>query len=229
MTKETLDHIPLTLDLQEILAKLGMKRDEDQEQVKRLMDLAQPLLSARAAYRVCYIDERLDDGVRVSGTLFRSKVLRKHLDGVERVFAYVVTIGESLEQRANTCDDFLERYILDVIGNTAVSKARAHLKKYLKKTYGLDGLSTMSPGQIKDWPIEAQKPLFQLLGDTESSVGVRLEASLYMTPPKSLSGLYFPTEVPFFACQLCPRERCPSRRSPYDETLRQEYGIDHEK
>jgi hypothetical protein len=229
MAMERLNHIPLTLDLQEILAKLGMKRDEDRDQVQRLMDLAQPLLSARAVYKVCYIDERLDDGLMVSGTLFRSKVLRKHIDRVERVFPYVVTIGESLEQRANTCDDFLERYILDVIGNTAVSKARSHLKKHLKQTYGLDGISTMSPGQIKDWPIEEQRSLFMLLGDTESSIGVRLEASLYMTPQKSLSGLYFPTEIPFFACQLCPRERCPSRRSPFDENLRQAYGIKDEK
>jgi len=229
MTMERLDHIPLTLDLQEILTKLGMKRDEEKDQVQRLMDVAQPLLSARAVYKVCYIDERLDEGVVVCGTLFRSKVLRKHLDRVERVFPYVVTIGGRLEQRASTWDDFLERYILDVIGNTAVSKARTHLKKHLKKTYGLDGISTMSPGQITDWPIEAQRPLFELLGDTESSIGVRLESSLYMTPPKSLSGLYFPTEIPFFACQLCPRERCPSRRSPYDENLKGEYGIEDEK
>ena len=225
MALETLNHIPLTLDHQEILTKLGMKRDDERDHVKRLMDVAQPVLSARAAYRVCYIDERLDDGVIVSGTLFRSKVLRKHLNRVERVFPYVVTIGESLEQSASTWDDFLERYILDVIGNTAVSKARTHLKRHLKKIYGLDGISTMSPGQIKDWPIEEQRPLFKLLGDTESSIGVRLEASLYMTPPKSLSGLYFPTETPFFACQLCPRERCPSRQAAYDGKLANDYGL----
>jgi hypothetical protein len=225
MIMERLNHIPLTLDHKEILTKLGMKRAEEKDQVKRLMDVAQTLLSARAVYRVCYVDERLDDGVIVSGTLFKSKVLRKHLDKVERVFLYVVTIGDSLEKRASTWDDFLERYILDVIGNAAVSKARTHLRKYLKKTYGLDGLSTMSPGQIKDWPIEAQRPLFELLGDTESSVGVRLEASLYMSPPKSLSGLYFPTEIPFFACQLCPRERCPSRQAAYDGKSASDYGL----
>jgi hypothetical protein len=225
MTMEKLDRIPLTLDLQEILTKLGMKRAEDKDQVKRLMDVAQPLLSARAVYRVCYVDERLDDGVIVSGTLFKSKVLRKHLDKVERVFPYVVTIGQDLEKKARTCDDLLESYILDVIGNAAVSEARTHLKKHLMKTYGLDGLSTMSPGQIKDWPIEAQRPLFKLLGDTESSIGVRLEASLYMSPPKSLSGLYFPTEIPFFACQLCPRERCPSRQAAYDGKSASDYGL----
>jgi hypothetical protein len=225
MIMERLNHIPLTLDHKEILTKLGMKRAEEKDQVKRLMDVAQTLLSARAVYRVCYVDERLDDGVIVSGTLFKSKVLRKHLDKVERVFLYVVTIGDSLEKRASTWDDFLERYILDVIGNAAVSKARTHLRKYLKKTYGLDGLSTMSPGQIKDWPIEAQRPLFKLLGDTESSIGVRLEASLYMSPPKSLSGLYFPTEIPFFACQLCPRERCPSRQAAYDGKSASDYGL----
>ena len=225
MSLETLNHIPVTLDHTEILKKLGMKRDEERARVKRLMEMAQPLLSGRAAYRVCYIDERVDDGVIVCGTPFRSKVLRKHLDKVERVFPYVVTIGDGLEKKARACGDLLESYVLDVIGNIAVAKARAHLEEEFRNRFGLDGIATMSPGQIKDWPIQDQRPLFSLLGDVESTIGVALQESFFMTPAKSISGLYFPTEVPFFTCQLCSREKCPSRKAAYDEKLAGDYGL----
>jgi len=83
----------------------------------------------------------------------------------------------------------------------------------------------MSPGSLKDWAIEEQRSLFSILGDVESSIGVGLNETLVMIPNKSLSGIYFPTEIPFYSCQLCQREDCLARKAPYDETLAREYGI----
>jgi len=59
----------------------------------------------------------------------------------------------------------------------------------------------------------------------ESAVGVTLSNSLLMIPRKSLSGIYFPTESPFMACQLCPKQSCPSRKAGYDENLAREYNV----
>jgi len=46
-----------------------------------------------------------------------------------------------------------------------------------------------------------------------------------MLPAKSVSGFYFPTEVSFYSCRLCPRKRCESRKAKYDEKLAAKYGI----
>ena len=83
----------------------------------------------------------------------------------------------------------------------------------------------MAPGSLSDWPIEEQGPLFRLLGDVEASIGVRLTRNLLMLPAKSISGFYFPTEVSFYSCQLCPRKRCESRKAKYDEKQAEIYGI----
>ena len=83
----------------------------------------------------------------------------------------------------------------------------------------------MSPGSLADWPIEEQRPLFNILGDVDAAIGVKLSESLLMIPNKSLSGMYFPTEVRFFNCQLCPREQCPGRKAKYSEKMAKEYGI----
>jgi len=192
---------------------------------KPLLRKAQSLISAKAVYKVCYIDSKHEDSITIDGTCLKSHVLRKNLNNVERIFPYVVTIGNRLEEKIQACTDLLKKYYLDTIGNVALTATQKYLKDQLRSRYALDGISYMSPGSLKDWAIEEQRSLFSILGDVESSIGVRLNETLVMIPNKSLSGIYFPTEIPFYSCQLCQREDCSARKAPYDETLAREYGI----
>jgi hypothetical protein len=79
----------------------------------------------------------------------------------------------------------------------------------------------MSPGSgdVDVWPIEQQKQLFGIFGDTQALIGVRLTDSCLMVPNKSVSGIRFPTEITFRACRLCHRENCRGRSAPFDEAL----------
>jgi hypothetical protein len=219
---EILNPIAVQVDLGAIKKSAHVPEGEE-HRLQSLISAAHSVMTAKAVYKVFYIDAKAEDSVIIGGVLFKSKVLRKHLDKVERVFPYVVTIGKGVEDLEKTSGDALEKYYLDLIGNAAVVKARDHLKSRLANRYGLGGLSYLGPGQLKDWPLEEQKPLFSLLGDVERAVGVTLSDSLLMIPRKSLSGIYFPTEIPFMACQLCPKESCPSRKARYDERLAREY------
>ena len=219
---EILNPIAVQVDLGAIKKSAHVPEGEE-HRLQSLISAAHSVMTAKAVYKVSYIDAKAEDSVIIGGVLFKSKVLRKHLDKVERVFPYVVTIGKGVEDLEKTSGDALEKYYLDLIGNAAVVKARDHLKSRLANRYGLGGLSYLGPGQLKDWPLEEQRPLFALLGDVESAVGVTLSDSLLMIPRKSLSGIYFPTEIPFMACQLCPKESCPSRKARYDERLAREY------
>jgi len=40
-----------------------------------------------------------------------------------------------------------------------------------------------------------------------------------MVPNKTVSGVRFPTEHDFRACQVCHRDDCPSRSAPFDAEL----------
>ena len=222
---EILEYIPVSLDLGEIKRRLHMEGREEWGHVQTLAEVAQPPISAKAVYKVCYIDTNLEDAIVIDGIHLKSRVLRKNLDNVGRVFPYVVTIGDKLEEKARSCDDLLKQYYLDTIGNVALVMARKYLTGQLQSRYALNGISYMSPGSLKDWAIEEQRPLFSILGDVEASIGVKLNQSLLMIPRKSLSGIYFPTKIPFYSCQLCPREDCPERKAPYGEKLAREYGV----
>ena len=219
-----LDEIPPRVEFEGLASRLRLK-DESRVRAKNLLEEVWPLVVAKAVYRACYVEHRSDGGVTIGGVHWKSKVLHKRLEQVGRVFTYVVTLGSGLEEMAQASADALEKYYLDEIGNAAVVKARDFLREHLQSRYRIEALSTLGPGQLGDWPLEAQRPLFSLLGDVQRAVGVRLTDSLLMRPAKSLSGIFFPTETTFFACQLCPREKCPSRRAKYNEELAEEYGL----
>jgi hypothetical protein len=222
---EILRDLTAQIDPQEVRKSLHLNRQGDSQLARRLINKAITLIEPIAAFKVCYIDEKQEGSVIVDGLHLESKVLRKNLNDVERVFPYVVSIGSALEAAAGKTDDLLEAYYLDVIGNIALTAVRKQLEDHLCEKYALKKLSFMSPGSLQDWPVEAQRQLFQLLPEVEASIGVRLNKSFLMIPTKSVSGIYFQTEVSFFNCQLCQRGKCPGRKARYDEDLAREYGI----
>ena len=222
---EKLEHIPVSLNPCEIKKNLHVERAGEWSQIQTLVETAQSLVTARAVYKVCYIQSKLEGAVIIDGIRFTSRVLRRQLDNVERVFPYVVTIGAQLEEKGRSYKDLLDQYYLDIIGNEALVTARRYLEDRFRSRYAIDGISSMSPGSLKDWRIEEQRLLFSLLGDVNGAIGVRLNENILMIPGKSLSGIYFATEVPFYSCQLCPREACPGRKAAYDERLARECGI----
>ena len=221
---DILRDIPVELDEAEVIRRLRLNRRAREQEAGPLLDIAREALHPRAAYRVAFVDNSTDASVTVEGRRFDSHVLSKNLNGAQRIIPYVVTIGAELENRAGA-GDVLEQYYLDSIANMAVSAARKKLGELIAARIGVPGLSTMQPGSLPDWPIEQQSPLFDLLGDVQGAIGVRLNESLLMTPRKSISGFFFATEETFFSCQLCTRPECPGRKAPYDEVLAREYGL----
>jgi hypothetical protein len=222
---EILENLIPQIDLEAVKKSLHLDRQGDAQLAQRLIDKAKTLIEPKAAFKLCYIDKKLQDAVIINGLRLKSKVLRKNLNAVERIFPYVVSIGAALEQATGKMSDLLEAYYLDVIGNIALAAVRKQLHDHLCNKFALKKISFMSPGSLPDWPIQAQSQLFQLLPDVEASIGVRLNKSLVMTPTKSVSGIYFQTEVSFFNCQLCQRGKCPGRRARYDEKVARDYGI----
>ncbi len=224
-----LENIPISLGPDELVKQLRLERHENAGSlVDGLLEIARPLISPKAFFKIADIDKKTEDCVEIGGRNFRSRVLRRNLDQAERVFPFVLTVGARLEEKASASGDLLRQYYLETIADLALVEAGAYLEKYIETRYGLPQVSSMSPGSLPDWPVTEQKPLFSLLREAEAAVGVRLTDSMLMIPRKSVSGIFFPTEVSFFSCQLCERKRCPGRKAAFDEALRQKYGLSGE-
>jgi hypothetical protein len=220
MERMILDDIAWQPDLEALKSKLRIREGKNAAAtLERLAQEAASIGRPRAMYRVAYVDGRGESSVVIDGVRFDSRVLCVNLEKAHRVFPFLATCGSELHAWTASQDDMLERYYADTLAEMALRQALGALKEHLVERYRLGQTSSMSPGSLPDWPIQAQRPLFALLGNTEEAIGVRLSESMVMVPTKSVSGIRFPTEQSFASCQLCPREGCPSRQAPYDSEL----------
>jgi hypothetical protein len=218
MYQVVLDDIPFDLDA--LAHRLHVNEaDGYLQDLRRLAEQAEAVARPKAMYRVGFIDARSEDSVVIGGVTFHSRILSVNLEHAHRVFLYVATCGIELEAWARSLSDLLHRYWADAIQEAALREAGRAMHRHMVESYRLDKTATMAPGSLSEWPLTEQRPLFACLGDVTQAIGVRLSDSLLMVPSKSVSGIRFPTVESFESCQLCPRENCPGRRAPYDQTL----------
>jgi hypothetical protein len=189
------------------------------DRLHEMIDEARAIARPRVAYRVVRVEGRGDDYVILDGTRLTSRVLRVNLAKVHRAFVYVATCGCELEGWARSMDTPVDQFQAEAIAGLALMAARQALAQYLEQFFKPGRLGEMNPGSLNDWPLREQRPLFDLLGDPESTIGVKLLDSYLMYPTKTSSGLLFPTEDGFYNCRLCPMENFPGRRAPYEPDL----------
>ena len=221
MTDPTvLDNIPFAIDVDRLARKLHIQDQPGYaERAAQLARQAEAVARPRGLYRIAYIEAKGDDTVVIEGVTLTSRVLRVNLEQAHRVVPFVATCGRELQEWAAAITDMLEQFWADTILEMAVRTAWEAVRTHITDHVQPGPTSIMNPGSLPDWPIEEQRPLFTLLGNVRDLVGVELTDSFLMVPIKSVSGISFPTEVSFENCQLCPRERCPGRRAPYDPDL----------
>ena len=222
--------IPFALAEEDFQNRIHLDRFPDSlAGVQELLHSALPLVRPKALYRVSYVGQRTEATVQIGEKLFASRVLSRNLQDVERVFPYVATCGNELEALESETTDLFARFCLDTLKELALLAARDYLLQHLRASFGVTELSSMNPGSgdARLWSLGQQRPLFELLGDVEAAIGVRLTPSFLMVPNKSVSGILFPTEVRFESCQLCRRENCPRRRAPYSGELAGDLSLSH--
>lgn len=230
MNQITLTNIPFQPDIPLLMAKLRIKDGSNyQKSLLALVQQAQTIARPKALYKVAPVQERTGNTVVIQGVTFTSRVLQVNLAQTHRVFVFVATGGVELDEWVQSIDDILYNYWADAIAEMALRAAIDALRSHILNRYRPGHLAVMHPGSLADWPIKQQRPLFDLLDNPEAAIGVKLLNSLLMTPTKSVSGIYFPTQESFESCQLCPMENCPNRKAPYDATLyRRKYAAANE-
>jgi len=218
------DRIPVVLTPSETATRLRFDPAKaGMPSLDGLITLAQRLMRPRAVYDASYIGAKSEGTVEVAGIVLSSPLLRANLEGANRAFPYIISVGPDLEREAAAKDDLLRQYYLEEIANIALEQAANWLACRIEERYGLPSLANLSPGSLIDWPITEQTKLFSIFGDTEHLVGVHLTDSLLMVPRKSISGILFPSEEGFVACQLCDRENCQGRKAPFNGVGPQKY------
>ena len=154
--------------------------------------------------------------VRVGGVEIVSPFVRKKLLQSPVAYAYLLTCGQEVDDWSKTLTDIVDLFYVDELKKLWLACADKAVREEVQKRLAPDArLSALNPGSLPQWPIEGQRELFRILGDTEGTVGVRLTDSCLMLPSKSVSGILFQDHTGHVNCALCPRENCPNRRVPF--------------
>jgi hypothetical protein len=221
-TMRVLNKMPVKFDTNGLMKALHIEKDSDDERdFMEMVELASSTAKPKAIFNECHIEDTTPDSVRIHGVVFRSRVLSANLDKVNRVFPFTATCGIEFDEIVIPGDDILKQYWLDELKTSALASACDSLFSLLKSLCGAAEIASMSPGSGDPgvWELDEQRPLFFLLGDTESLIGVTLTEDCLLIPNKTISGIAYQSEATFESCRLCRRLNCPSRLANFDETL----------
>ena len=214
-----LDDIPVDIDVVAVLKALKSSAANKRIEagLAELADVVKPIVHPKVVYTVAQVTRVDGKRLQVNGVDFAHHVPSLNFSQGERVFPYVATCGREIEALKYPAD-LIKQYCLDMLKNVILMRtAGKYFEDYLKRTYLLQEVSRIGPGEAMG-NTSQQRKLFSLLGDVENAVGVTLSAHNMLVPEKSSSGMYFETAVKIESCQLCPNQ-CHARRAPYDPEL----------
>jgi len=227
-TKEKNIHrvdIPVELDEERIIKLLRTRKGSSrlEQAARELIEIARGAARPKALYQVSHPHVIDGDTVDIDGTRFTSRILSRCLTGVDTVYPFIATAGRELDELPVPPGDLWRQLCLDTVKTVLLVGAVDYLSGYINEHFSIPHTSHMNPGEIEDWPLSQQLPLFRLFDGTEKDIGVTLSKSGVMKPVKSRSGILFPDDTGFVSCRFCTQSRCPGRSAAYDPALVKEY------
>ena len=209
---------PPTLNFEKFLEKGGIAPGDDMErEAREVFDAVARVGRPKCLLKACGA-EADDTGAWIDGRRFTSRVLGRNLRGVQTVYASICTCGAEVDAARLDNGDELRGWWLDVLKTQLLMNAREGVVREIDQAFKPGTLAAMSPGSgDRDvWPIEEQRPLFDLFEGAERGIGVALTPSFLMVPNKTVSTLWYPSANGFKTCQLCHRDKCPNRSAAFD-------------
>lgn len=214
--------IPLTLDKQEVLRRLGLGnrsniRPRITSLILEMLEAAEKdLLKPAIAYEYYPVSEiKKDCLILGGGVVFHGPFLAKNLASAAGVALAVCTIGPILEEKVSgyfTEKDPLRATLLDGIGSAAVDTLSQKTCRILRQEAdyrGFKASSPFSPG-MHGFPLAEQSDLCRSV--RAEQIGVSLTTAAMMVPRKSVSmlmglGKNMPIWTQAHACGICELKR----------------------
>lgn len=190
---------------------------------RRMTDKVRALAYPQAVYTVAEVSCTDRGHVDINGIKFTSRILNRKLCDLGTVYPFITTIGKDLDELRAPSGEMLQSFILDSLKTLVLISAVRYVTEHIMEKFSLSEVASINPGELKDWPLDQQLPLFQLFGGKEKAIGVSVSKGGAMRPLKSRSGIIFEDDTGFVSCRCCNQNNCPGRRAAYDPTLVEYY------
>ncbi len=189
------DSLPLNFDppaLAGWLSRLGTPAGE--ARLARLAPGARAAARARGLALAVPVEIPDEEHVRLAGEIFTSRLLSEKLQGRETAFPFLTTEGPELAAWAESLTDPEDRRHALLLRRMVILQSREAVGNAVRERWNLPAVSRMSPGELREWPLEEQRPLFRIFGPLAEETGVRLGPDNLMQPLHSSSGIFFRSE-----------------------------------
>ncbi len=186
-------YAPPPWDKKEILRYAGVRGEAPELEAMLSACIAEA--ERELTYKVCFAlfplkteGEGLDFGFAKTG----SAALRKNLAGCEKILLFAATVGLGIDRLITKYSRLspAKALMLQAIGTERIESLceafEADVQKELEQK-GLAAKPRFSPG-YGDLPLEMQKDIFSVL-DCPRKIGLTLNASLLMSPTKSVTAI----------------------------------------
>ena len=197
-----LDLPEIPFPMKDIYRRIGMPENEVaqhsgvKQALEEALKIARPLIVPRGSYRFLTISRRSGNTLEFTDSPFiiRSSQVVKLLEPCPVAAFFMVTIGQSLEEKAHeltTQRDVTLGFMLDAIASeTADAAADLLHRKIISNLAGRDGYQVtarFSPG-YGDWPVTVQPDMLKICDG--GKIGISVTESCLMIPRKSVSAVF---------------------------------------
>lgn len=212
MDRIVFQSIPWNVSNEDAMRINGIRKNSGFEEIfMQAVERAKEKLACKAILKWADVKKIEGNQVTIDDVVFTSKVLAHNLKDKERVFLYLLIVGDGIDE-----DEVIEEDVVkDMIRGTALYGGMRFLETYLKEHFGFEDISYMNPGSLPDWPIENNVELFRLL-EGGSEIGATLNQHCYIIPWNASSGIAFENGQGYLNCTLC-KKQCEKRRAPFQK------------
>lgn len=190
----------IPLDFQRAYSFLRIRRNSDKfaamhAMLARLFEQYRSCFAPRYRYGIYQVAGGQSSSFSVlldCGVSFNGQGIHRLLAVSRYAAVFVLTVGDQIDAEIAKLSqqDFTEAYFLDGVASAMTDGLLQLLKRDLREEAARRGCALayrFSPGYAR-WDLPEQKKIFKLLKGEE--IGVTLSATCFMTPQKSLSGVF---------------------------------------
>ncbi|MBC3889089.1 hypothetical protein GH810_12260 [Acetobacterium paludosum] len=214
MNTVVINKIPVEANIENLLPQKNFKADSPiYYEYLHAADILTKRIQPMALLKECSVEIISDNTILIDGHVYKSKMLRHLLKDNQKVFLYLLTIGETPSDLTQT-----ETYFVHSLKLPVMVSAMQELKKMVQTEQHIEKIGMVNPGLIPDWSLQANQSIFETFGSTTKAIGMEITKQSLMRPLYSSSGILFEDYHHYCECETCTIDACIGREFRFNQT-----------
>ncbi|KNZ41736.1 hypothetical protein [Acetobacterium bakii] len=214
MNSVIIKKIPVEADLEKLMKKKNFQANSPSYlEYLNAVDILNKRFQPMAILKECSVEATSGNTIIIGGYSYKSKILSHLLKDNQRVFLYLLTMGEMPSDITQ-----IEKYFVHSLKLPVMISAMQNLKKMVQIEHHLEKIGMVNPGLIPDWPIQANQTIFETFGNATKGIGVQMTEACTMRPLYSSSGILFDDLKHYCECETCTIDACVGREARFCRT-----------